>query len=562
MLPFLTDAWDAIKIAVFKTRLRLGLVSRNELLGVMQPELDFIEEIPDPAAREELYGLYRGLRELSTITNMPAYLNVTSKISQKMEMISQKYGEVMGEDTKQKVNYIGGLDSAGWRPSGARIFQGFINPFQIFSFYKENHWACGPAVDIIVREVRHDGWSPGHADGLDPAIVAQRVKTLEAAGIPELRIKVLIDRLVYGNSIIVPEKNRMQNLVRFRRLIMDRCFPITDRITERIVGWDEWVGYNATYHPKGSYYHLVNASLKNPDIGIPPLASLVTDIESDLAASALTGTIFHTAGTIGAILVTEDNPQLTAGRDMSKFSRRLQKEIQVAWSGLQGAHGILVTNMIKGVHKLTQIGDLDASFLKWRDEVAKSICCVLGVPPEKISKNRSQGLQYQAALVESSIDKTFDKVIYAYMEEVDAFINLLIKEELKINDVWVKTNGRFGSMTLNGARMSQLAAGSGLFNTNQHLEYFFGMPPLPAHDKRGHVMIDTSINRDPKFLPSQMDTEIPGQYDQAVVDNLLAKTKPPKPAKSPSKKKESKRRKLITGLESEKEAPENNEESQ
>jgi hypothetical protein len=532
---WLSDQW-------FYLRARLKMVSREELadrLGIHSGREEFLREIPDEEAREELSAVFQSLDDLKTVTDMSSYLSLTRKVGAQMEMISQKYGDVLGESTKYKLNYIGGVDSVGWRPSGARIFQGFINPFQVFSFFAENHWSTKAALETIITEVRDDGYSLEYDDeNVSPERIAEVESIFEQVGLRQLRLDCLKHYLVYGNGLVLPHRNRLGGNVKLELLIMDRVWPVLDRFSEKILGWDYWEGFVAHFYPKEQVYHLSNPSLKNPDIGVPPLACLVGEIESDMAATSLNGAVFHTAGAVGAILVMEDDPARTSGKDMEKFSRRLQKEIQLQFTGSEGTHGLLVTNYVKAVHRLSQLGDLEANHTKWREIVAKSICTVLKVPPEKLSISRSQGLQYQAALVEDQINKAFDKAISAYMMLIDAFINLIIREVLGITDVQIVANGRFGSMTLNGARMSKTAAETGLPLTfNDHLELFYGLPRRPKSDPVGDMYIDTSPTRDPNKLPPQFRGDTPGQYPPGVREQYL------KPAASAPKKPGKKKRK-------------------
>lgn len=502
----LRSAWVTAKY-------NLGLMKPDEVVRTLCSKREAaIAEIPQEG-RQAIRSLVDFMDQTSSLGDIGTFFKAIQELSIRADDVLARYGNQLDEETKQTISFVSGSDALGYRPNGARSFKWFINPFAAFSFFAEQHYAAKAAIDIIVTEVINDGYSLVHDRKLAPERVQYIEGVFDSFDLDQLRIKLLRHRLAYGNALILPHKNPLQNVQKLELLVMDRCMPIWDRSTERIIAWDYWTGYHSQQIPIDKLLHLNCGSLKYPDLGLPPLSPLVVDMESDLAASSLHAISMFKAGMIGTIIGLENpgetNPSNAKNAD--KLAARLQKQIQMQFSGIKGGYSVLVSNYIKQVHKLSQMGDFEASFLKTRMEIAKAICTILKVPPEKISINRSAGLQYQAALVEDSINASFDKAIAAYMAEIDGFINKeIIQGVLGIDDITIIANGRYGSLTLNGARAFLTASQTGaMFDYNEGRTIFYGLPPLPPDDPRGYQLADNSKNRDAKATPPQYSKGAP-----------------------------------------------------
>lgn len=503
----------SFKNLLIDAKYRLGLMSKEEVVRTLLPQReDFIERLP-AEARPSIRNLVYSLDQLSTVSDVNNFFALTRKLSGELEHVLNRYGSQLDEQTKSDLAYISGSDALGYRPSGARAFNWFMTPFAPFTFFSEQHWATKAAIEIILTEVIHDGYSLVHDKNMSKAKIKYYEDMLKFYNIFDLRLTMLQNFLVYGNVLILPHKNFLRNTNFLEVMVMDRMMPVYDRCTEKLIGWDYWYGYTSLFYSSDRLLHLKTKCLKNPEIGLPPISPLVIDLEADLAASSLNSTSMHKMGCIGTLIALEDPNEKNNlnQRGTEKLVRRLQKEIHQQFSGIKGGHSILVSNYIKQVHKISQMGDFEASFMKFRTEVAKAVCTILKVPPEKISINRSSGLQYQAALVEDSINASFDKAIAAYMTIIDNFINeQILKGMLGIDDLAITANGRYGSLTLNGARALLTASQTGpLFDMNEGRTIFYGLPPLPPDDPRSYQVLDNSKNRDEKSTPIQYTKDAP-----------------------------------------------------
>ena len=494
-----------IKSKILEVKLNLGIISREELINALLPERErMILRLP-PEEREEIRDLVAVTDSLATVGDLPAFMQTGARLTKAFDRIAEKYGpEVLGEELHSKISYIGGVDSIGYRPSGAKIWKFFINPFQIFSFYAENHWATKAVIECFLQEVIYSGYTLQHSSSNDVAVLAAGHQQLKNYDIPKLRIKLLNHALVYGNALVRPRKNGLQQLKKYELLVMDRALPIYDKLIDKVTGWDYWTGFGHMAFKMGELHHLRLPSLKHPDLGLPPLSPLVQDLETDMGQSALNNNVIHKAGMIGVVIITNDptNGRPMPGRNVDKFTKRLTREIQLQFSGAKGVHGILVSNYIQEVKNISKVGDFEGSFMKARIEYAKAVCVVYGLPPEKIFQSRSEKAQYQAVAMEDQSDGSLAKRIMYYMGFVDEFINAELLPPIGMNEFKMAANIRSTSLTLNAVRAARMASEIGpMFTKSQYYTMFFGLSAPDESDEMRNMYMDNSLNRNIKSTP-------------------------------------------------------------
>lgn len=507
-----------LKSFVDDARYKLGLVSKEELWRELQPEKEaYAKSLPvwledefreTCAYAEDL----RNLKEPDQIYKRMGLLHEKAKMFQAVMRPHEQLDQQATDDREKVANLISGEQFANYAPAGSRMWKFFLNPMGVFTFVGENHWATRAALNILETEIREEGLKYFYADSTSPERLAEVDKRLKGLDLEEYFVNTCLQILTYENSWTLIERNLFGEPVKLKNLRADRIWPKYTYNGEILEGWEYQVGSGVIPYDLDELLHFKGFSLKSPYIGTPRLAPLITEIEADLAASALQNTIMNKAGMVGVIIAMSDpalkNPLRAV--NMERQSERLQSRLNHV-SGVRGAHSIVVANYIEGVHKLTAIGDLDANFLKLRTEVAKCVCLLLGVPPERLSIPRTGSQQYQAAAVENIIQSAFDKNINALTSRICAFINQkILKEELGIYDVEIKPKGRFSANTINGARMALMASQTGpLFDVNEMRTLFYRVPELPPGDKRGRIVVDNTKNRDEGVLPNMIAQEDP-----------------------------------------------------
>lgn len=510
-----------LKQAWINFQYKRGKVSRDDVEQALLPGRDLMLKSLPAGARSELRAILDQMDSFQSVADLGAFWSLGRELSVKIDQLSQRYdkNEVLKQfNDVQKLNYIAGVEAAGYRPAAARIWRFFANPAAVFTFFFEHHHACQAALEVWRTEVIHDGFRPVAASGVSDERIAQVDKILNQIDIWQLRLDLLRHYWAYGNALILVHRDAFNNPVRFELLVFDRCAPIYDKFEEKLLGWDVTTGHITVSYPKDRILHLKRSSLHRPEIGVPPLAPVVTDLEGCLGGSALNNTMFEKAGMVSTLIALEDPARARVGdKGLDRALKELRQEIMANFSGYKAGGTMMVSNYVKDVFKLSNMKDWDGAFLKFRSEVARTVATIMGVPLGKLNIPLLAQAQYEASSLKDKNDADFDKRIAAVMTDVDRFINQdMLKKTCGIHDVEIVANGRT-SMTLQSARAGKVASETGpLFTLNEQRIKFYGQPPLPATEKIGRMYLDNSKNRDMTSSPPMFAGQDPlaGEADQ------------------------------------------------
>lgn len=494
-----------LKELVLHAKHKLGLLSKDEIIATFLPERERIIDKLPRADAEEVRRIANSFNEIQNVADVSAFYSITKQLQRSFETVAFRNGFDKDQDNVSKsMASITQLDSLGYRPSQAQAWGFFPNVWSMYAWFAENHWAIRAARDIIITEVDDDGFDLQPLGDMPSSARRREIwNILEYYGIPEMRTNLIDQGAVFANSWVLPKKNMMGGKFPNELELMPppRVQPIYDMAYDKIVGWDYRTGYVNMAYKLTDIRHLKWRPYFNmPQLGCPSLQPMIVDLESDKNFSHLNNEVAYKAGIIGLIIALAEpaakNPLNL--KTSEKVKDKLVAEIKNAFSGIKGGQSILVSNYIENVFKVSNIGDLDANFQKFRLEIAKAVCILLNVPPEKISISRTQTQQYHSAMFEDAVNAAFDKAIRFRTRHTDMFINRIMKYDLGITDVELIANGRFGSLTLNAARAAKIASETwGIFTLNQMLSLFYGLRPLPPEDARGMEIVDNSKNRDP-----------------------------------------------------------------
>ena len=498
-------------------RYNLGWVSSQELWDATHPRQKTVADEMGPEMREVFLEYCRESESLKSCRDPEeSYKKLSSQRLLSDWLVKNMRPEDYEAEYQEKVmTLLSGDNAVNYSPAGSRMWRFFFNPMGMYTFLGEYHWATKAALTILRTEITEEGTKYNYHPSVDPARLIEVDRQLKAVNIFQLAVDTAIRYMVYANVFLLPETNALgKKGFRIKNLQADKIWPIYSHNGEELEGFEYQIGTGTIKYDLDEILHLRDFSLKSKHMGSPRLSSALVDCEADLAASALSNAIMQKAGMIGVIIALEDpalkmkNPMRTS--NMQRQEERMQKSIQ-GNSGVRGAHSIIVSNYVRDVYKLTEIGSLDANFLSLRTEVAKTVCILLGVPPERLAIPRTASAQYQAASVENILSSNFDKHITMLMQTVWDFINKkIIKDIMGIYDVEVAPKGRFSSNTINGARMAFLAVQCGpLFTVNELRSWFFRVPELPVGDARGDKVCDVSNMRDPMMGPTILAKEDP-----------------------------------------------------
>jgi hypothetical protein len=474
-------------------RFKFGMMSRKEVVKRLKSTQEqFIDSLPDDA-QPRIRHLYEKMDDLRSIADLPGYVTAVSQLSAEFAGVTKRFSkEELGDDVHEKLGYLSGVDGMTYRPAGSRAWQFTINPFQVFSYYAEKHYATSAAIEMIVSAASQRGYGFDHASTVEDAKIVKLAQDLKFLKIDKLRLRLLKQYLTYGNCVVLPHFNIIGQLIKLEPLIMDRILPIIDPMIEKLVGWDYWIGRTSTVYFRDQVLHLANHSLKNPEIGMPFLAPLSVDIESDIYASDFNSTVMYKGGMIGLVIMTEDSGMGRIGE--SKINARIKKEIQNSHTGVKGANSVFVSNYIKDIKKLSQVGDFDASFLKFRQEVAKSIATIFQIDPALLNVGMKSAGVVEIGKIHSSRSAKMDVAVTGYMRTIDNFINEeIIAGILGVHDIGIQSNGQYGTFSPeSAAALLNFTQAGGMFTNNEARTYFAGMPPLAPGDPRGRQIFDNS----------------------------------------------------------------------
>lgn len=503
-------------------RYRLGMYDKYDLVRAINPEREAIISAYPDEYNGHIRSLSDQLMSLDVASDPTKFFDIKHKLELVLDSASKyvtdsaKSGDIQSQKSAQ---FLGSADMLGYHPAGARLWKFFINPLSVFTFVGDNHWATRAAIKIIRTEIDNEGMRYRYHSSVTPERLAQVDKILKELDLEQYRLNLATQYVVYANSWTLIEKNGLQETVKLSLLQPDGMWPIFDKDNAELTGWEYHVGRKTYMYGLNDIYHLKDYSLRTKYLGFPCLSPAMSDIEADLAASALNNVIMQKAGMIGWIIALEDPSEKNplALKNIDKMQAKLQKTIQSQYSGVRGAQSIMVANYIKSVHKLTDIGSFEGNFMKLRTEIAKMVAVLLQVPPDRLHIPKADNQIYQAAGTEDLINAQFDKAINSITKKVDAFINeKILKETLNIYDVEITSAGRFSSGNLNGARAALAATQCGpLFDVNELRMWFFKVPPCGPGDSRGRVVCDNSTVRDPNLNPPGKSKTDPREDMQA-----------------------------------------------
>lgn len=479
-----------------------------EKFGYIDEKEYILRSLPKPK-QKRARRLARKLSNLKSFMDVNEYLETSNQLTQILKDDLPK--------TRKKTlpTFSNMYDVYNYKPATSRLYNLFAsNPFGAYAYVARHHSAVRACISTILDEINNDGYVLISEKGVTKKRLKDVYRKLKSINLPELRSNLCKHLKIYGNAWILPHTNLLGGKSDTLQLLSPtRILPDIDPVTEKIKGWFYRPGSidsNITYFPLDKVWHLRLYSVDDyRDIGDPPLAPALLDIEADMAASAFNNQVFQKGGLLGVIIsvkVPEADPLSDEELDVAED---LQERINTQFSGAKAGQSVLVSPNIDNVYNPVPIGGLDSSFKTLHYEVQKTVAICLGVPPEKIAVSRSETLQYIPSLVEDSVNTSFDKAINTLVSYVDDFINeTILREYYGITDIRIQAGGRWGSLTKNAADTIKALADSGpIITVNDALEKVLGWEPLPPDNPRGNIVLDNSQNRKMDSNPQLIDPE-------------------------------------------------------
>ena len=476
--------------------------------GYIKEEERILRSLPE-VSQKKARNIINKLGNLKNLSNVGDAFELSAELCSIFKKNANQL-RTRNKGIKDAVRLIGG--DQGYRPAMARLYGLFKgHPFAIYAFIARHHWAVRAALGVIRSEIVNDGFELKAQKGTTKKRLREVYKQLKAMGIFKLRLNLACHLKLYGNAWVLPHKNLLGSYGFLELLAPPRILPITDPVTDKIVGWDYRVGSTVYRYDIDDIYHIWEYNVDNyKDLGDPCLTPAILPIEADLAADSYNNQIFQKGGLFGIIINIKNPDSDPISRDEDDVVEDLQERIDSQFSGVKASGSTLVGSNIENVYNLSTAGK-DMGYKDLHTETAKTVANCFGMPPEKIAISRSSSQQYVPSLVEDSVNASFDKTINALTSEIDDFLNdKILAELLGITDVRIVASGRYGSLTKNAAETIKTLADSGpIITVNQALERVLGWEELPSNDPRGQWILDNSKNRDPEAVPLESEPDRP-----------------------------------------------------
>jgi phage portal protein BeeE len=472
----------------------------------------------------------QGFNLLSELTKMDV-VKEPFAYNQKLRQFQSFVSTVYGRETEKTYNPMNPPMSRtselfGYKPAGAKIWDYFINPFQVYSYVGTHYPAVRMCVDLCRTAIEEDGFYIKGAPGTTEAELRYMYQLCIELRIEELRVEMAAHLQTFGNVWILPENQQTKfpglagKLSRLKLLFPSRMLlEMNDR--EEVVNWIYTEGQHRDTYSKDRLLHIMLPGIDTDQVGSPRLTSAITMIETSFHAQSFNNNLFYKGGLIGHILSLrqpEGQSQFNV-QQSREWMREVQEQLNYLASGAKAGGGIVALPWIDNAFPITPIGDLDQNWRYGTERCDKTVAGLLGVPSEKIGIPRSVAAQYQPELVENVINAQFDSTINSLTRRNDRALNReVFRKRLGIDRFKICSSGRYGALTLSAAETIKALASAGPLTTvNEARDLILGWAQLPPNDPRGNIVLDISTLRTygekdtvvPALLaPEQMDPEL------------------------------------------------------
>lgn len=355
----------------------------------------------------------------------------------------------------------------GYEPAGSTLRKLYPNPFAVYSFIGNNHWATLLARMKFREDVARDGYILQAPEGISKKRLKLVQTMLDDLYIDDFRLNSSDMLNVYGNCWIDRDRNMLGGLRGIQILLPEKILPILDTYGDYVLGWEYIIGNKRFYFNLGEIDHLKTYNLRSMQLGNPALAPIVVDIEADLYASIYANMMFQKGGLVRAIVSlgdSKDSPEDVSSLNENvglHFAQEIYELFSRQYSGVRGANQLTFLPNVKNVFPITNPKDLEGPYKETSDRTAMKSAQLLGVTPRQIGihlfsqyENKSQ--------TEDSEALGSDNHRYYLLNITDSYINnTILKNYLGVEDVELKFSGEYSSLSRNGAEFGKMISDMG-----------------------------------------------------------------------------------------------------
>jgi hypothetical protein len=356
----------------------------------------------------------------------------------------------------------------GYEPAGSVLRKLYPNPFAVYSFIGNNHWATLVARMAVREDIARDGYVLLSPEGASKKNLKKVQTMLDDLYIDDFRLNAADMLNVYGNCWIDRDRNLLGGLKGIQLLLPEKILPILDTYGDFVLGWEYVIGNKRFYFNLGELDHLKTFNLRSMQLGNPGLAPVVVDVEADLYASIYANMMFQKGGLVRAIVSLgdhKDSPDDASSINMNTglhFSQKVYELFSRQYSGVRGANQLTFLPNVKNVYPVTNPKDLEGPYKETSDRTAAKLALLLGVSPRRLGVHLSSQYENRMA-VEDAESLSADNHRFYLTNIVDTYINnVIIKKYLGIDDVELKFSGEYSSLSINAAEFGLKIAQMGV----------------------------------------------------------------------------------------------------
>lgn len=446
---------------VDKIALNLGYIKEDEFLYKSLP----------PNSKRSIDERLKKLNDIEFLSNVEA---------------ASKEISALRRDYEDQVKFLPGVNRqavSGYSAAGSVLRRMYPNPFALFAFIGENHWAAVKARRHNRIEFERDKYVFVTAPGVAKKDVKKVQQGLEDLGFPAFRSDLFDHIKTFGNFWVMRDSNMLGGVNGLDLLLPERLLPIYK--FDDIVGWEYTWNNQRLVLSLDQVDHVKTYSLRSPTLGSPTLSSAVVDIEADLHASVYNNTLWQKGGLIKAIIALDpmEGDGINPNAFVS-FAQVLQDIFSKQHAGVRGAGELLFSPNVRGVHQVMNPKDLEGANKETSEKTAIKVCELLGCPPEVLGLSRSSQYVNKASIMDFA-SMSIDNDNYYCASLVDKFINEVIIEEIMgVEGVYIQQSGEFGAVAAMAAdfafKISQ--SGADIITVNEFRTKVLHWEPLPGSE--------------------------------------------------------------------------------
>lgn len=355
----------------------------------------------------------------------------------------------------------------GYEPAGSTLRKLYPNPFSVYSFIGNNHWATLLSRMKFREETARDGYILQAPEGISKKRLKYVQQVLDDLFIDDFRLTCADHLNVYGNVWIDRDRNLLGGLRGLQILLPEKILPILDTYGDYVLGWEYVIGNKRFYFNLGELDHLKTYNLRSMQLGNPSLAPVVVDVEADMYASIYANMMFQKGGLVRAIVSlgdSKDSPDDVTSLNQNvglHFAQEIYELFSRQYSGTRGANQLTFLPNVKNVFPITNPKDLEGPYKETSDRTAMKVCQLLGVTPRGIGIHIFS--QYEnKTQTEDAEALGSDNHRYYILNIVDYYINnTILKNYLGIDDVELKFSGEYSSTSKNAAEFGKFISDMG-----------------------------------------------------------------------------------------------------